>query len=195
MCSPQIWHRTRGQYALILFLLLYMLYFPQCCGSGIPCFFTPRIRDRAMVGSGSGIRDKQTKFVNNLYTKIGRILDPVLFYPPDPGWSNGRIRIRDKTSRIRNTDLPPKNMSQYHLADFHPPWTLWYLQVRVCDSCFDKYGPKETTAAAAAATAASSLLSGKEPDLPAEYLASPLSKQSQVNFFSCLSCWSEQHRS
>jgi hypothetical protein len=28
----------------------------------------------------------------------------VLFYPPDPGWSNGRIRIRDKTSRIRNTD-------------------------------------------------------------------------------------------
>jgi hypothetical protein len=24
---------------------------------------------------------------------------------PDPGWSNGRIRIRDKTSRIRNTDL------------------------------------------------------------------------------------------
>jgi hypothetical protein len=27
-----------------------------------------------------------------------------VFYPPDPGWSNGRIRIRDKTSRIRNTD-------------------------------------------------------------------------------------------
>jgi hypothetical protein len=36
-----------------------------------------------------------------------RIRDPVLFTPrirdPDPGWSNGRIRIRDKTSRIRNT--------------------------------------------------------------------------------------------
>jgi hypothetical protein len=27
----------------------------QCCGSGIRCFFTPRIRDGAMVGSGSGI--------------------------------------------------------------------------------------------------------------------------------------------
>jgi hypothetical protein len=36
-------------------------------GSGIRCFFTPRIRY------------------------------------PDPGWSNGRIRIRDKPSRIRNT--------------------------------------------------------------------------------------------
>jgi hypothetical protein len=36
-------------------------------GSGIRCFYTPRIRD------------------------------------PDPGWSNGRIRIRDKPSRIRNT--------------------------------------------------------------------------------------------
>jgi hypothetical protein len=34
---------------------------------------------------GSRIRDKQAKFVNSLYTKIGR------------------IRIRDKTSRIRNT--------------------------------------------------------------------------------------------
>jgi hypothetical protein len=34
---------------------------------------------------GSEIRDKQTKFVNSLYTKIGRIRDPVLFYPPDPG--------------------------------------------------------------------------------------------------------------
>jgi hypothetical protein len=41
------------------------------------------IRDGAMVGSG--IRDKQTKFVNSLYTKIGRIRDPVLFYPSDPG--------------------------------------------------------------------------------------------------------------
>jgi hypothetical protein len=55
------------------------------------------VRDGAMVGFGSGIRDKQTKFVNSLYTKIGRIRDPVLFYPtdPDPGWRNGRIRIRD----------------------------------------------------------------------------------------------------
>jgi hypothetical protein len=40
------------------------------------------------------IRDKQAKFVNSLYTKIGRIRDPVLFYSPDQdlGWSNGRIR-------------------------------------------------------------------------------------------------------
>jgi hypothetical protein len=64
-------------------------------------------------GSGAFIPDL-TKFVNSLYTTIGRIRDPVLFYPPDPGsgsriraldpgWSNGRIRIRDKTSRIRNT--------------------------------------------------------------------------------------------
>jgi hypothetical protein len=66
------------------------------------------------------------------------------------------------------------------------PPIIWCAQVRVCDSCFDKYGPKETAAtagaAATAATAASSLLSSKEADLPAEYLASPLSKQSQVNF-------------
>jgi hypothetical protein len=25
-------------------------------------------------------------------------------HDPDPGWSNGRIRIRDKSSRIRNSD-------------------------------------------------------------------------------------------
>jgi hypothetical protein len=65
------------------------------------------IRDGAMVGSGSRIRDKQTKFDNSLYTKRGRIRDSVLFYPPDPGsgsgMEQGRIRIRDKTSRIRNT--------------------------------------------------------------------------------------------
>jgi hypothetical protein len=77
-----------------------------------PVLFPPGsgIRDGAMVGSG--IRDKQSKFVNSLYTKIGRIRDPGsgAFYPPDPG-SGIRIRdgamvgsgIRDKTSRIRNT--------------------------------------------------------------------------------------------
>jgi hypothetical protein len=45
-----------------------------------------------MVGSGSGIRDKQTKFVNSLYTKIGRIQNPGsgAFLPPGSG-----IRIRD----------------------------------------------------------------------------------------------------
>jgi hypothetical protein len=35
--------------------------------------------------SNGRIRDKQTKFVNSLYTKTGRIRDPVLFYTPDPG--------------------------------------------------------------------------------------------------------------
>jgi hypothetical protein len=51
----------------------------QCCGSGsgIRCFFTPRIRDGATVGSGSGLRDKQTKFVkvlgcHNFFTFQGR---------------------------------------------------------------------------------------------------------------------------
>jgi hypothetical protein len=38
---------------------------------------------------------------------MGRIRDLVFFTSrirdPNPGWSNGRIRIRDKTSRIRNT--------------------------------------------------------------------------------------------
>jgi hypothetical protein len=65
---------------------------------------------------GSGIRDKQTKFVNSLYKKeVGSgIRDPGsgAFLPPGSGI---RIRdgamvgsgsgIRDKTSRIRNTDL------------------------------------------------------------------------------------------
>jgi hypothetical protein len=48
-----------------------------------------------MVGSGSGIRDKQTKFVNSLYTKRGRIRDPVLFYPPDPGSGSGMEQWSD----------------------------------------------------------------------------------------------------
>jgi hypothetical protein len=60
-----------------------------------PVLFTPRIRDGAMVGSGSGIWDKQTKFVNSLYTKIGRIRDPVLFLPPDPGSGSGMEQWSD----------------------------------------------------------------------------------------------------
>jgi hypothetical protein len=48
-----------------------------------------------MVGSGSGIRYKQTKFVNGLYTKRGRIRDPVLFYPPDPGSGSGMEQWSD----------------------------------------------------------------------------------------------------
>jgi hypothetical protein len=56
-------------------------------GSGIRCFFTPRIRD------------------------------------PDPGWSNGRIRIRDKTSRIRNTAvyLPRILGTSFASGAFLPP--------------------------------------------------------------------------
>jgi hypothetical protein len=63
-----------------------VLFYPPDPGSG------SGIRDGAMVGSG--IRDKQTKFVNSLYKKeVGSgIRDPVLFYPPDPG---SVIRIRD----------------------------------------------------------------------------------------------------
>jgi hypothetical protein len=57
------------------------------------------IRDGAMFGSGFGI-SKQNLLPNSLYTNIDRIRDPVLFYPSDPGWSHGRIRIRDKTSQI-----------------------------------------------------------------------------------------------
>jgi hypothetical protein len=43
------WEREGG--------LLLLLGTDQCCGSGsgIRCFCTPRLRDGAMVGSGSGI--------------------------------------------------------------------------------------------------------------------------------------------
>jgi hypothetical protein len=82
----------------------------QCCGSGsgIRCFFTPRIRN---PDPGSGREQWSDPDPGSGISKQnllrGRIQDPVLFYPPDPdpGWSNGRIRIRDKTSRIRNTAL------------------------------------------------------------------------------------------
>jgi hypothetical protein len=60
------------------------MWIKQCCGSGSGAFLPPgsgiRIRDGAMVGSG-------------------------MEQLSDPGWSNGRIRIRDKTSRIRNTGI------------------------------------------------------------------------------------------
>jgi hypothetical protein len=61
----------------------------QCCVSGIRCFFTPWIRDPGWSNRRIRIRDKQTKFVNSLYTKIGRIRDPVFFYPPDLGSGSG----------------------------------------------------------------------------------------------------------
>jgi hypothetical protein len=67
----------------------------HCCGSGsgIWCFFTPWIWDQGW--SNGRIRDKQTKFVNSLYTKIGRIQDPVLFYPPDQGSGSGMEQWSD----------------------------------------------------------------------------------------------------
>jgi hypothetical protein len=55
--------------------------------------------------SGSGMNFFR---IPDLGSWIQEVCFLVLFYPriqdPDPGWSNGRIRIRDKPSRIRNTD-------------------------------------------------------------------------------------------
>jgi hypothetical protein len=48
------------------------------------------IRDGAMVGSGSGISKQNLLIPGSLYTKIGRIRDPVLFYPLDPGSGSGK---------------------------------------------------------------------------------------------------------
>lgn len=55
-------------------------------------------------------------------------------------------------------------------------------EVRVCDPCFEQYGPKEENSPRhrSHATVQSSKKSDESTDLPAEYLASPLSKQSQV---------------
>ena len=51
--------------------------------------------------------------------------------------------------------------------------------MRVCDSCFEKFGPKEGEGAVGAT--ASPVKSSKkdllDSDLPAEYLSSPLSQQ------------------
>jgi hypothetical protein len=83
----------------------------QCCGSG-SSFLPPRsgFQDPGWSNGRIRIRDKQTKFVNSLYIKIGRIRDPgssafllpgSRIWDPNPWWSNGQVR--DKTSRIRNT--------------------------------------------------------------------------------------------
>ena len=50
--------------------------------------------------------------------------------------------------------------------------------MRVCDSCYEEYGPKEGEGARGAET--SPMKTKKEAidsDLPAEYLASPLAQQ------------------
>jgi hypothetical protein len=65
-----------------------------------PVLFTPRIRDPGW--SNGRIRDKQTKFVNSLYKKRGRIRDPVLFYPPDPESGSGMEEWSDLGSEIKH---------------------------------------------------------------------------------------------
>merc|ERR1712038_1897261 len=56
-------------------------------------------------------------------------------------------------------------------------------EVRVCDSCYESYGPKEAndnTGASIASPLKSSKTDLMDSDLPAEYLASPLSQQPQT---------------
>merc|ERR1719282_1417261 len=56
-------------------------------------------------------------------------------------------------------------------------------EVRTCDSCFEKYGPKDEgspTGQEPGTLRAKKERRESESDLPAEYLASPLSKQPQV---------------
>ena len=53
-------------------------------------------------------------------------------------------------------------------------YIFFRFQVRVCDPCFDLYGPKEE---AGARPPAQQQKKKTEGDLPAEYLASALSKQ------------------
>jgi len=53
-------------------------------------------------------------------------------------------------------------------------------EVRVCDSCFEKFGPKESDSADTGTLRPKKERADSESDLPAEYLASPLSKQPQV---------------
>jgi hypothetical protein len=50
---------------------------------------------------------KKVGFIFHPSLMYSRIRDPLLFHPPDPGSGSGKlgIRIRDKTSRIRNTVL------------------------------------------------------------------------------------------
>ena len=55
-------------------------------------------------------------------------------------------------------------------------------EVRVCDSCFEKFGPKESDSADTGTLRPKKERADSESDLPAEYLASPLSKQPQVSF-------------
>jgi hypothetical protein len=105
----------------------------QCCGSGsgIRCFFTLWIRDAFFPDPGSripplfwwnfltisseymlcyfyntGLLLKLTHKTINSMKKLYLLLLPLYLHRTrirDPRWTNTRIRIRDKTSRIRNT--------------------------------------------------------------------------------------------
>ena len=72
------------------------------------------------------------------------------------------------------------------MADFNKKYTVYRdvfqqiiivssIQVRVCDTCFDQFGPKEEAGARAPVQQQSK--KKQESDLPAEYLASALAKQ------------------
>ena len=52
--------------------------------------------------------------------------------------------------------------------------------MRVCDSCFEKYGPRDTESPTGESGPTIRVKRESESELPAEYLASPLSKQPQV---------------
>jgi hypothetical protein len=81
--------------SLITVSVLWLRFFPSFlleaikCGSGSKTLCPVlRIRIRCFLPPGSGIRIRDA-FIpdnNSLYTKIGRIRDPVLFYPPDLGF-------------------------------------------------------------------------------------------------------------
>jgi hypothetical protein len=68
-----------------------VLFYPPDPGSG------SGIRDGAMVGSGSGI-SKQNLLIACVKKEVGsgiRCFFTPRIRDPDPGWSNGRILIRD----------------------------------------------------------------------------------------------------
>jgi hypothetical protein len=66
---------------------------------------------------------KKVGFIFHPPFMYSRIRDPVLFYPQDPGSGSGMknlgIRIRDKTSRIRNTGR--RDIRVYTPANIEPP--------------------------------------------------------------------------
>ena len=72
-----------------------------------------------------------------------------------------------------------KNQSHSIISRIFNITQLMLLQVRVCDSCFEQFGPKEVEGQVGVNT--SPIKAPKndllDSDLPAEYLASPLAQQ------------------